>query len=185
MQHQQLVRDCIRQQRPAQHQLYQLFAPQMLGVCVRYTKSLDDAEDVLQEGFVKVFLQLQQYKGDGELGAWMRRIMVNTAISYLKKHSHYRLHMQFDAAGPHPVVQESATPKLQADTLIALIQRLPTGYQTVFNLVAMEGLNHVEVGQLLNISENTSRSQYSRARALLMRWIQEEESDTKKLAKAQ
>lgn len=177
MPHQQLVKDCLRHKRTAQLELYQQFAPQMLGVCMRYTKSIDDAEDVLQEGFVRVFTQLHKFRNEGELGGWIRRIMVNCALDYLKKHSRYRSQMQFEASGPHPVVAEMATPKLDAEALVQLIQQLPAGYQSIFNLVAVEGYNHLEVAELLGISENTSRSQYSRARALLMRWITEQEQD--------
>ena len=85
MEHQQLIKDCIKGKRPAQHELYRLFAAQMLGVCYRYTKNLDDAEDVLQEGFIKVYTNLGQFKNKGDIGGWIRRIMVNTALTYLKK----------------------------------------------------------------------------------------------------
>ena len=90
MEYSQLVKDCIKQKRPAQKQLYELFAPSMLGVCYRYTKNLDDAEDVLQEGFIKVYTHLAQFKHDGELGGWIRRIMVNTALTYLKKSRYWQ-----------------------------------------------------------------------------------------------
>src|SRR4051812_13699347 len=99
-----LVRDCLKGKRQAQHELYNEFSQSMLGICYRYTKSFDDAEDVLQEGFVKVFLHLHQYKFEGELGGWIRRIMVNTAINYLKKHRHYQTELSFSDAGMHPVI---------------------------------------------------------------------------------
>lgn len=175
MEYSQLVKDCIKNKRSAQQQLYEMFAPQMLGVCVRYTKSLDDAEDVLQEGFMKVFNNLKNYKNTGELGAWVRRIMVNTALSYLRRHNRYRNQMSFDEAPIYPVTNEQASVKLHTEALIQTIQQLPTGYQTIFNLVAMEGYSHVEVAQMLGINENTSRSQYSRARALLIKWITEQQ----------
>jgi RNA polymerase sigma factor (sigma-70 family) len=180
MDYSQLIRDCIKNKRPAQQQLYELFAAQMLGVCVRYTKSIDDAEDVLQEGFVKVFNNLKTYQNSGELGAWIRRIMINTALSYLRRHSRYRKQMSFDEAPLYPVTAEQATVKLNTEALISTIQKLPAGYQTIFNLVAMEGFSHVEVSQMLSINENTSRSQYSRARALLIKWIKEEEELVKR-----
>ena len=176
--HHQLIKDCLKQDRSAQHKLYNLFAPQMLGVCYRYTKSLDDAEDILQEAFVKVFTNLKQYKGDGELGAWIRRIMVNTALSYLRRHSRYRSQMEFESTPLHPVTEAQAPVKMQTDALIEMIRKLPAGYQTVFNLVAVEGYNHLEVAAMLGINENTSRSQYMRARLMLMRWIEEEERKT-------
>lgn len=172
MDHSQLVKDCLKGKRAAQHELYQLFSAQMLGVCYRYTKNLDDAEDVLQEGFMKVYGNLDQFKNKGNLGAWIRRIMVNTALTYLKKHTRYRNQMNFDHLPLHPVIEEEANTKLQADALVELVRKLPTGYQTIFNLVAIEGYNHLEVAEMLGINENTSRSQYSRARAMLIREVQ-------------
>ena len=167
----QLIRDCLKGKRLAQQELYSLFAAQMLGLCYRYTKNLDDAEDILQEGFMKVYVNLHQFKGEGDLGAWIRRIMVNTALTYLKIHTRYRNQMDFEHMPLHPVIEEQATMNLQTAALIEIIRKLPAGYQTIFNLVAIEGYNHIEVASLLNINENTSRSQYSRARAMLIREI--------------
>jgi RNA polymerase sigma-70 factor (ECF subfamily) len=172
MEHSQLIKDCIRGRRTAQQQLYDRFAAPMLGICYRYTKNLDDAEDVLQEGFIKVYNNLSQFRNKGELGAWIRRIMVNTALTYLKKHTRYHNQMDFDHMPLHPVIEEEANMNLQTAELIELIRQLPTGYQTIFNLVAIEGFNHLEVASILGISENTSRSQYSRARAMLIRDIE-------------
>jgi RNA polymerase sigma-70 factor (ECF subfamily) len=170
-----LIRDCQKGKILAQRKLYELYAPEMLGVCYRYTKSVHDAEDVLQEGFMKVFANLGQFEGKGELGAWIRRIMVNTSINYLKKHAHYRMDMVFSEPGLHPVSQDSPDINLDAKELCSLIRQLPTGYQAVFNLHAVEGYSHVEIGTMLGISENTSRSQYMRARNLLCKWIEQEE----------
>jgi RNA polymerase sigma factor (sigma-70 family) len=175
MEQQQLIKDCIRGKRPAQQELYQLYAAQMLGVCYRYTKNLDDAEDVLQEGFIKVFTNIGQFKNKGDFGGWVRRIMVNTALTYLKKHTRYRNQMDFEHMPLHPVVEEQATMNMQTAALIELIRKLPAGYQTIFNLVAIEGYSHIEVAELLGINENTSRSQYSRARAVLIRDIEASE----------
>lgn len=174
-----LVKQCIKNNRAAQHTLYQQYAPAMLGVCARYTKSIDDAEDVLQEGFIKVFTHLKQFSGKGELGAWIRRIMVNTALDYLKQHSRYRSQLQFDEGPLYPISPDEADIKINVTQLIELIQHLPTGYQTIFNLVAMEGYPHPEVAKMLGINENTSRSQYSRARALLIKWMKQEENRLK------
>lgn len=176
MDHSQLIKDCIRGRAPAQLELYNQFAAQMLGVCYRYTKNLDDAEDVLQEGFMKVYTNLHQFKNQGDLGAWIRRIMVNTALTYLKIHTRYRNQMDFEHMPLHPVIEEQASMNLHTAALIEIIRKLPSGYQTIFNLVAIEGYNHIEVATLLNINENTSRSQYSRARALLIREIQAAEN---------
>jgi RNA polymerase sigma factor (sigma-70 family) len=169
--HYQLVKDCLKGNPAAQKKLYQEFAPQMLGVCYRYTKSLQDAEDVLQDGFVRVFKFLDQYNKQGELGAWIRRIMVNTALNYLKRNQRYQNDLLFDKTELHVASQDDPEIHLNTKELAELIRQLPIGYQTIFNLYAVEGFNHVEIGQMLGISENTSRSQYMRARHLLISWI--------------
>jgi len=149
----------------------------MLGVCYRYTKSMDDAEDVLQEGFIRVFRSLRQFRGTGDLGAWIRRIMVNTAINYLKSNSRYQTDLAFVGEQLHPVSADKPEVALNAKDLADLIRQLPVGYQTIFNLYAVEGYKHVEIGKILGISESTSKSQYSRARALLINWITKNTKD--------
>ena len=173
---QRLVRDCIREIPAAQRQLYEYFAETMLGVCYRYTKSMDDAEDVLQDGFVKVFRNLHQYKYEGELGGWIRRIMVTTALNFLKKNSRYNHEFAFDNENLHPVTNDDPEIKLTGKEIADLVRQLPVGYQTIFNLHAVEGFSHVEIGKMLGINEGTSRSQYARARALLISWIKKNES---------
>ena len=169
--HTQLVKNCLKGKAVAQKQLYDEFASPMLGVCYRYTKSLQDAEDVLQDGFVRVYKFLDQYNHEGELGAWIRRIMVNTALNYLKKSKKYQYDLLFDTMEMHVINNDNPEVLLNAKELGQLIRQLPTGYQTIFNLYAIEGYSHVEIGQMLGISENTSRSQYMRARHLLISWI--------------
>jgi RNA polymerase sigma-70 factor (ECF subfamily) len=173
MSERQLVKDCLKGKPQAQKQLYEQFAKNMLGVCYRYTKSLKDAEDVLQEGFIKVYLGLKQYKFEGELGAWIRRIMVNTALNFLKRNRKYRDEMYFTEQPLHPVADDNPLISLQAKELADLIRQLPHGYQTIFNLHAVEGFTHVEIGEMLGISDGTSRSQYARARGLLISWLEE------------
>jgi RNA polymerase sigma factor (sigma-70 family) len=175
----QLVKDCLKNNRASQKQLYKRFAEVMLGVCYRYTKSLADAEDVLQEGFIRVFNNLHQYRFEGELGAWIRRIMVTTALNYLKRNAKYQSGLAFDKIDKHPVTDDNPEIKLNTKDLASLIQQLPTGYQTIFNLHAVEGYTHVEIGELLGISDGTSRSQYARARAFLITWIKKYYSDNK------
>ena len=176
MDYHKLVKDCIREVPAAQRQLYDHFAGAMLGVCYRYTKAMDDAEDVLQDGFVKVFKNLHQYKYEGELGAWIRRIMVTTALNYLKKNSRYNYEFSFDDENLHPVLNDNPEIKITGKELADLIRQLPVGYQTIFNLHAVEGFSHVEIGRMLGINEGTSRSQYARARALLITWIKKNET---------
>jgi RNA polymerase sigma-70 factor (ECF subfamily) len=168
----QLLKDCLKRKPEAQKRLYELFAPSMLGVCFRYTKSLSDAEEVLQEGFIKVFTRLNQFKGDGELAAWIRKIMVNTALNFLKTNHRYRYDLSFDEMPLHVVSTENPEVNLHAKELAELIRQLPTGFQTIFNLHAVEGYKHLEIASMLGISEGTSRSQYARARVLLIEWIE-------------
>ena len=171
MDYRQLIKDCLKGRPAAQRQLYELFAEDMLAVCYRYTRSMSDAEDVLQEGFIKVFLHLNQYKFKGEFGGWIRRIMVNTAINYLKKNSWYQTELLFSDSNMHPVSNDNPEVLLSAKELADLIRQLPPGYQTIFNLHAVEGFSHVEIGKILGINEGTSRSQYARARNLLISWL--------------
>lgn len=168
----QLLRDCLKAKPGAQRELYEHFAPTMLGVCFRYTKNLDDAENILQDGFVKVFKNLHQFKSEGELGGWVRRIMVNTALTYLKTNRKYQHDMLFEDTPLHSVSTEDPAVRLHTKEISELIRQLPTGFQTVFNLHAVEGYTHVEIGSMLGISDGTSRSQYSRARALLIDWME-------------
>jgi RNA polymerase sigma factor (sigma-70 family) len=180
MDHYKLVKDCLKAKPAAQRQLYELFAETMLGVCYRYTKSLKDAEDVMQEGFVKVFLNLKQYRKEGELGAWIRRIMVTTALNFLKRNQKYRDQMFFPQEYLHPLVTDDPAVRLDAKELADLIRQLPQGYQAIFNLHAIEGYSHVEIGEMLGITDGTSRSQYARARGLLISWIEKYSADHKK-----
>ncbi len=165
--------------RKAQLMLYEQFADAMMAVCYRYTKSRQDAEDVLQEGFVKVFTRMHQFKFDGELAGWIRRIMVNTAINYLKKNSKYQSEMAFTDDVMHPVSTDEPEVRMNAKELALLIRQLPTGYQTIFNMYAVEGFSHGEIAEMMGINEGTSRSQYSRARSLLITWMNKESNPEK------
>jgi RNA polymerase sigma-70 factor (ECF subfamily) len=179
MDHNKLVKDVLRAKPEAQRQLYDEFAQQMLGICFRYTKSINDAEDILQEGFVKVYRHLHQYNFEGELGAWIRKVMVNTALNYLKKNKKYRYDLSFEDVALHPVSTDDPEVKLQTKELAELIRQLPTGFQTIFNLHAVEGYSHVEIASLLGITDGTSRSQYARARALLIEWLKKKSVEIK------
>lgn len=172
MDYHQLVKDCLKQKPEAQKMLYEHFAPLMLGVCFRYTKSVNDAEEVLQQGFIKVFTRLKQFKAEGDLGGWIGKIMTNTALNYLKTNQRYRYDLSFDEMPLHLVSTENPDVNLQAKELAELIRQLPTGSQTIFNLYAVEGYKHTEIASMLGISEGTSRSQYARARMVLIEWIE-------------
>lgn len=168
----ELIAACLRNKASAQKQLYEAYAPQMLGVCYRYARDKDEARDMMQEGFVKVFRNLHQWKGEGELGAWIRRIMVNAALNWLRDHR--RMQWEDESAIPEHFESNSVpTPidHLDARQLADLIRQLPPGYQAIFNLHAVEGYPHVDIARMLGINEATSRSQYLRARRLLMERI--------------
>ena len=175
-----LIKECRRGNLYAQKQLYNQYAEQMLGVCFRYTRQLEDAEDVLQDGFVKVFKNIHQFRQDGPLGAWIRKIMVNTALNYLKSHARYsrELFVGDVAESLHPVSNdkpaEMLESKLSAMQIALLIQKLPVGYQTVFNLHALDGYAHADIAEMLGIRETTSRTQYFKARKVLMEWMERE-----------
>ena len=147
----------------------------MYGLCLRYMKHREEAEDVLQEGFFKVYEQLEQFKGDGPLGGWIRKVMVNTCL--MKLRSQRRLvfpdqSLEYLPEAQHP--GEDFMGEERAEQVIRLIQQLPSGYQTVFNLYAIEGFAHHEIAQKLGLAEGTVRSQYVRAKAALKKLLEQQ-----------
>lgn len=169
-----LISKCRKQDGKAQKALYDKYASKMLGVCYRYIKDNDQAEDVMITGFVKVFEKIDQFKSEGSFEGWMRRIMVNQSLSFIRKNKGMYLEVDIEAADREPDYK-SLNDNLEAQDLLALISNLPTGYQTVFNLYAIEGYSHKEIAEKLQISENTSKSQLSRARMLLQKQLVEQE----------
>ena len=163
----QLIKGCIKGDVICQKELYNLFARKMMGVCMRYTKSQDEAQDILQDGFVKMFKSIEQYNGKGSLEGWIRRIVVNTALASLRKFN--PLHTSSDVADLEisGSTGDGIISALSAQDLLAIIQKLPDGYRIVFSLYAIEGYSHKEIAEQLNITESTSKSQFSRARAAL------------------
>lgn len=158
MTEEQLIAACQQQDPLAQRRLYETHAPKMLGVCRRYLSRIEDAEDVLVEGFCKVFQNLDQYTGKGSFEGWVRRIMVNESLMFLrKKHAlrnAYEIQEHFDLRSDQNIVAE-----LAAQDILFLLDQLPTGYRTVFNLYVLEGFKHREIAEELGISINTSKSQ--------------------------
>ena len=169
----ELVRNCSKGNGHAQKALYDQFAGRMFGVCLRYTSNREEAEDILQEGFVKVFQAIAMFKGFGPLENWIKKIIVNTALDhYRQQKSRIQETELFENCGePVEPLQE-----LHAQELLKIIHQLPSGYRTVFNLYAIEGYNHREIGKMLNISEGTSKSQYARARTNLVRMLNHKET---------
>ena len=157
----------IKNNASAQEELYSRFSPRMLGVCYRFAKNREDAEDMLQEGFIKVFTQLHQYRSEGSLEGWIRRIVVHTCINILKKNKKFSESVDLIHAKSIHIREELIPSIMQAKQVVECIRILPLGYRTVLNLYAIEGFSHKEIGQLLDIEESTSRSQYTRAKAML------------------
>jgi len=167
----ELVNKCLQKDPRAQEFLYRKFASRMYGVALRYAKDTMDADDILQDAFIKVFFNLSAFRAEGSLEGWIRRTVVNTAIN------HYRAGMKFQHdinVDGHEISLDDDVriiSELSNQDLIKTIQMLPEGYRMVFNLNVIEGYNHQEIGTLLNISENTSKSQLSRARKALIEMI--------------
>ncbi|MFT6443525.1 MAG: RNA polymerase sigma-70 factor (ECF subfamily) [Salibacteraceae bacterium] len=155
----------------------------MNGICLRYASNKVEAEDVLQDAFVKAFKNLSAYSGQGPLGAWLRKIAVNTALEqYRKNKSLKNFGRMIDITETKLEIDDNAIEQLELEDLLAKIQNLPSGFRTVFNLYAVEGYTHKEIGELLGVSDGTSKSQYSRARVILRDMIQQEvELEQKKL----
>lgn len=162
-----ILQGCLNNLATAQEELYNRFSPRMLGVCYRYARNHEDAEDMLQEGFIKVYLQIHQFKGAGALEGWIRRIIVHTCINVLKRNKKFSDSVDLVHASSMQIHNDSIPSMLQAKQVVECIRLLPIGYRTVLNLYAIEGFSHKEIGAILDIEESTSRSQYTRARALL------------------
>lgn len=163
----QLLKDCLAGKRQAQKLLYEKYARKMFGVCIRYASDQSMAEDFLQEGFIRVFTNLKSFKSQGSFEGWVRRIMINTALEMLRKKDILRNTQELDHVSE--IEEESETIEyVSHDDLIRLIKEMPPGFRTIFNLHAVEGYTHKEIGLMMEISEGTSKSQYARART----WIQ-------------
>lgn len=162
-----MLQGCLDNLPSAQEALYNRFSPRMLGVCYRYARSREDAEDMLQEGFIKVYSQIHQYRGIGALEGWIRRIVVHTCINVLKKNKKFSDSVDLIHASSIQINDNNIPSMLQAKQVVECIRILPLGYRTVLNLYAIEGFSHKEIASILEIEESTSRSQYTRARALL------------------
>lgn len=172
-----LVKGCVKGRPEAQEALYNRYYRTMFGVCLRYAKDRETAEDVLQEGFIKVFTYIHTYTGNGSLEGWIRRIIVNTALEqYRKKGAMYAM-VDLEKAYHHDA-GEDIVGQLNEKELLGLIQNLPDGYRTIFNLYAIEGYNHREIGELLGIAEGTSKSQFARARQTLQENIYQMTGET-------
>lgn len=169
-----LISGCRKKHRQAQRDVYNWLSPRMLAICRRYIKDVNEAESVMITGFMKVLGKIKQYSGEGSFEGWVRRIMVNESLLYIRKNKGMYIEVDIEYADTEPNY-ELASENLQADDLLNLINGLPIGYRTVFNMFAIEGYSHREIAESLAISENTSKSQLSRARKMLQKQIIEKE----------
>jgi len=170
-----LIRGCKKKHRQAQRDVYNWLAPKMLGLCRRYIKDVNEAESVMITGFMKVLDKIEQFSGEGSFEGWVRRIMVNESLLYIRKNKGMYIEVDIEYANTEPHY-ELASENLEADDLLNLINGLPIGYRTVFNMFAIEGYSHKEIAKSLAISENTSKSQLSRARKMLQKQIIDKEA---------
>ena len=162
-----ILQGCLKNDASAQRELYNRYSSKMLAVCYRFSQSREDAEDMLQEGFIKVFLQIHTFENRGAFEGWVRRIMVHTCINILKKNKKFNDSVDLIHATSIQVREDSVPAIIQAKQVIECIRMLPIGYRTVLNLFAIDGYSHREISTMLDIEESTSRSQYTRAKAML------------------
>lgn len=169
----QLIDDCKAGKVKAQRALYNLFARKMMAVCLRYSDNFESAQDLLQEGFIKVFSAIGTYNFAGSFEGWMRRIFVNTALEELRRKNVLKNSIEIDTPVMQAEADYSAVDQISANELLELISALPVGFRTVFNMFAIEGYSHKEIADVLGITESTSRSQYTRAKKALQEKLKE------------
>jgi RNA polymerase sigma factor (sigma-70 family) len=169
----QLIEQVKSGNQASQKQLYQTYSVQMFRICLRYSKDRSEAEDFLQDGFVKVFRDINQFRGDGPLGAWIRKIMVNTALSHIRKKKNFIVqvpdYQSLESLQSETPIIDST---LDAAILVEYLQQLPDGYRTVFNLYAIDGFTHEEIAEKLHISIGTSKSQLFKAREYIKKMLE-------------
>jgi RNA polymerase sigma-70 factor (ECF subfamily) len=167
----ELIERCKRGERLAQKTLYEKYAGKMFGLCKRYVKTIENAEEVLMEGFCKVFQKIDMYSGLGSFEGWIRRVLTNEALMFIRKNYKFNEHSELDNIQIE-AVEISIEEQLAASDILKLLDELPTGYRTVFNLYVMEGYKHREIAELLGISINTSKSQLILAKKRLKELIE-------------
>lgn len=171
----ELIAKCRKGNSKAQASIYEKYSAKMLAVCMRYIKELNEAEDTLIQGFMKAFSKIDQYKQEGSFEGWLRRIMVNESLTFLRRNKSMYLEVEIEKADRKPDYNTLST-HLETEDLLKMVGNLPMGYRTVFNLYAIEGYSHKEIGEQLGITVNTSKSQLSRARKMLQGMLLKSES---------
>ena len=164
----QLLEGCAKHERKAQKALYEKYSRLLFGVCLRYASDKADAEDILQDSFLKIFINIKDFSETGSFIGWLRKVTVNTAITHYHKNLKYRYHIEIEEyVSVETGVTSFEEDLFTADELYKVLNELPAGYRMVFNLYAVEGYKHKEIAEILGIETNTSKSQYSRAKAVL------------------
>jgi RNA polymerase sigma factor (sigma-70 family) len=164
---QQIIEGCLKNSRKAQKMLYDRYAAKFLGMCIRYAKDRLEAEDILQDGFLKIFGRISQYSGLGSFEGWMKRIIVNTAITNYRQNLKHYYKQHIDEVNETDFESSVSDIEYSLEELLKVIKDLPPGYKMVFNMFAIEGFQHKEIAEMMGIDVTTSKSQYSRARKLL------------------
>lgn len=169
-----LIEKCKKGSYRYQKQLYELYSGMVWSVCLRYLKNENDAQDAFQNAFIAVYKNIADFRGTGDFGAWVRKITVNAALMVYRSNKKSKLYVELDDQGVTSMQEDKILAELSAEDLMNAIKGLPDGYRVVFNLFGIEGYSHAEIAEKLNISESTSRSQFSRARKLLMDFVNKE-----------
>ena len=172
LQEETIIGGCIKNDRKAQEQLYRLHADEMYIIALTYEKDRDEVKDILQESFIKVFRSIEKYDRKGPLKAWIRRIVVNSAIDHIRRKKDVNTFVDVETIAEITPGQADSNQGQGLKDIVKLVKRLPEGARLVFNLFALEGYSHKEIAEKLSISEGTSKSQYSRARQLLQQWVE-------------
>ena len=163
----ELVKGCVSKNPAAQRQLFEKFSRKMMGICIRYAERREEAEDMLQNGFIRIFEKIETFRSEGSLEGWIRRIVVNESLTWLRKNKAMKMNVDIEDAKYMISGSNTIGENINEKDLLKMIQSLPTGFRTVFNMYAIEGYSHKEIGEMLGISEGTSKSQYSRAKVHL------------------
>ena len=176
-----IIKGCLKGDRKSQEQLYKMFSNRMFGLCLQYANNYDDACDILQEGFIKVYRKMDQFSGKGSFEGWIRRIMINTALERYRSHLH--LYPLTENSVPEDKVsQEEIFEKLSSEDLLKFVQGLPPRYRMVFNMYAIEGYSHKEIAETMEITVGTSKSNLSRARDILQKKVKQYYDSTENIS---
>ena len=172
----ELIRKCVSKDSAAQKLLFERFSRKMMGICLRYADRSEEAEDMLQNGFIRIFDKIDTFRNTGSLEGWIRKIIVNESLTYLRKNKIMKLNTNIEDVKYMVPGNSHIGESMNEQDLLKMIQQLPTGFRTVFNMYAIEGYSHKEIAEQLGISEGTSKSQYSRAKVHLQNMLRAESS---------